>query len=781
MTNRRKLSVLLKLIVLLAITFNLVASEESIIQTALTNNENSEETVNLNYNYGGQQMYVNQDKSIEYASKLVPYTFDYFPPLSPMTPNSDPIRTDLEGKLAQSHDFDSRIDNCVKVPSPSCDAYYWFRQADGSCNNLNVTWWGQSNTPSKRLLQPSYQDSRSTPRALGINGRPLKNPREIALRVHYPQDLWKDLTDYVTVFGQFVVHDVSKLAQTLGDDGQVKKCTCDSTSSDCVNIPISKYDYQFKNQACFVQVRHKDSREDFNCDLGHREQLNEATAWLDLSQVYGTSKEQESELRAFYGGRLEVSYFKDSIGPLLPSKCTGSTLKIVSQTNVCFVAGDSRVNQYPLLSGIHTIWLRQHNLVVAELAKINPQWDDERLFQEGKRIVIAIYQNIIYAEWLPLVIGYELHKIFGIEPSPTGYFTEYTEGIFPGTTSEFSGAAARFGHTLVRPYVSRASVDYRTLSNDTLRKVMYRPDLLVPKDSLDEFMRGCLADRAWQNPPHINSELTDWAIVDQGNDNPTQFFSLPALNINRGREIGLQSYNYYRQLSGLNFAQSFDDLSWISPHNIRKLKSVYKDVNDIDLYPGALSEHHVRGGVLGPTFAFIIARAFRDWKYGDRWFYENDPTTTPFAFTATQLSQIRNIRLSSVICNTLNIKDITNNAFVKPDKLKNPYVPCSQVYQLDLTQYKDWSNGPWPAASYYGSIPSNPSTVPSSSNQIWGATAGGTINPYAVSDSAAWIYSQPGTYGFSAPSQASNTPYTSNAAYPYSQYGVAGMGQAPYG
>ena len=48
---------------------------------------------------------------------------------------------------------------------------------------------------------------------------------------------------------------------------------------------------------------------------------------------------------------------------------------------------------------------REHNRIV-KLIKVNyPDMDEEELFQQARRLVIAEIQNIVYGEYLPLILG----------------------------------------------------------------------------------------------------------------------------------------------------------------------------------------------------------------------------------------------------------------------------------------------------------------------------------------------------------------------------------------
>ncbi|MPC54097.1 Peroxidasin [Portunus trituberculatus] len=124
-----------------------------------------------------------------------------------------------------------------------------------------------------------------------------------------------------------------------------------------------------------------------------------------------------------------------------------------------FRFGDERVNEQIQLTIMHTIWMRFHNVIARELKRLNPHWDDETLYQEARRIVNAMYQHIVYNEWLPIILatmslaslaGKDIMVEKGLLPLRYGYSNLYDPSIDPTIANEFATVAFRFGHTLVQ-------------------------------------------------------------------------------------------------------------------------------------------------------------------------------------------------------------------------------------------------------------------------------------------------------------------------------------------
>lgn len=120
-----------------------------------------------------------------------------------------------------------------------------------------------------------------------------------------------------------------------------------------------------------------------------------------------------------------------------------------------YPTGDARVNQQPALMALHTMWMREHNRLAEQLYTINPHWDDEKLFQEARRLVAAFFQHITFKEYLPVILGPKFTKEYDLYPLDKGYFTGYNEYIDPAVSNVFSVAAYRFGHSMVRSHFGR--------------------------------------------------------------------------------------------------------------------------------------------------------------------------------------------------------------------------------------------------------------------------------------------------------------------------------------
>ena len=99
------------------------------------------------------------------------------------------------------------------------------------------------------------------------------------------------------------------------------------------------------------------------------------------------------------------------------------------------MAGDRRAIENPGLASLHTLFLREHNRIADEINHFEPSWDDEKIFQEARRIVVAELQNIVYNEYLPLVLG-DRTVYHGVDST-------YDHTVDPSIDNVFATAAYR--------------------------------------------------------------------------------------------------------------------------------------------------------------------------------------------------------------------------------------------------------------------------------------------------------------------------------------------------
>ena len=97
------------------------------------------------------------------------------------------------------------------------------------------------------------------------------------------------------------------------------------------------------------------------------------------------------------------------------------------------------------MSGFEKIYSR----VATEIKSIQPSWNDEKIYQETRRIVVAELQNIVYKEFLPIVLG--------SDTVPHALNSVYDDNEDASVHNVFATAAYRFGHSLITQMLNMPS------------------------------------------------------------------------------------------------------------------------------------------------------------------------------------------------------------------------------------------------------------------------------------------------------------------------------------
>ena len=346
---------------------------------------------------------------------------------------------------------------------------------------------------------------------------------------------------------------------------------------------------------------------------------------------------------------------------------------------------------------MHTIWVREHNRIAKKLQANNPGWDDEKLFQETRRIVIAEYQHIIYNEWLPLVVGQDQITAVGLRPRTTGYSSSYLDSFDPRVTNEFATAAFRFGHTLIPTKFSQRKQRNSEIFQ-RIKDIFFQPIKVQNNPGIiDDLVRGLTSQKGqkWDNKfsediiNHLFEDGRSREGLDDGKSR--EGLDLIALNIQRGRDHGLPGYNVYREVVGLGKAENWDGLrNNIRDKDIENLKKVYKHVDDVDLFVGGILERPI--AFIGQTFQVLIVDTFLRLKYGDRFFYDlgsqHNTFTSTTQFSVNQLQEIRKVTMARVLCdNTEDISEMQPQVFKVMGTHKNKMTSCrdtTSIPEMDL-------------------------------------------------------------------------------------------------
>jgi hypothetical protein len=376
--------------------------------------------------------------------------------------------------------------------------------------------------------------------------------------------------------------------------------------------------------------------------LRPRQQMNSVTAWVDASQVYGSDDIRAAALRMNDGsGRLRTS-----AGDLLPFNTDGLP-NGGGPDPTLFLAGDVRANEQVGLTAVHTLFVREHNRLAAELAARRPGLSGEKIYQRARRLVGAQMQVITYHEFLPALLG----------PNALAPYRGYRRRVDAGIRTEFSTAAYRFGHSTLSPMLRRLDASGGDIPEGPLplRDAFFAPHRILDEGGIEPLLRG-LASQACQSlDPMVVEDVRSFLFGPPGAGG----FDLPALNIQRGRDHGLPDYNSMRVAYGLPAVHSFADIT-ADPGVQARLAALYGDVNDIDAWVGALAEGPMPGAMVGPLVMTVLVEQFEALRDGDRYWYTR-------TLGRRERRAVESTRLADVIRRNTTIgSELSNDVFHAP-------------------------------------------------------------------------------------------------------------------
>ncbi|PIK36697.1 ovoperoxidase [Apostichopus japonicus] len=541
-----------------------------------------------------------------------------------------------------------------------------YRSIDGQCNNIKHPNWGKAGYPYRRLLPAKYNDRVSQPRWYNSSAREVSRQFVNQGKVQFST---YGASELVMHFGQFLDHDINLTPASAAD------CKCGNDEDEiCFSIPCESDDPVCGEEGCIPFRRSRPTIRG-DCRPGARAHENTITSFVDASNVYGSFQEDMDDLRDVEKGkgkmRVETQPIDEGHIHLLPhDKENEECIRPGDEDDKhCGKGGDVRAAEQPGLTSLHTMFVREHNRVVNVLNNLHENWDEDHFFHETRRIIIALMQKITYDEFLPLVLGKETMDEFKLG-SWNGY-DGYDKKINPTLFNEFAAAFMRFGHSLIPERLKRVTSLYvhDDFPSIDLRSAFFNAAHMYETEhgSISSLLLGMISNNLLPVDKHFSKAITDHLFEDPLNG--TGGIDLIALNIQRGRDHGLPAYTEYRRHCGLSVPESWEDLvKIIDEDTVASLRTLYSNVDKIDIFVGYIAENPKKGALVGETAACVLGKQFHNLKYGDRYWYEN--TERKGSLTKDQIKAIQQVTLARVICENVRVDSIQPAVFKVPDEGK---------------------------------------------------------------------------------------------------------------
>ncbi|XP_078076689.1 myeloperoxidase-like [Mustelus asterias] len=585
-----------------------------------------------------------------------------------------------------------------------------YRNITSICNNRQYARWGASNNPYVRWLIPDYDDGFLFPKGWFAskehNGFPLPPVRKVSTAILHTRNenisLDSSYAHILVEWGQWIDHDMDLTPQTASSSSFINSSDCSSScrnENPCFPIQIPDGDPRaHESKMCMPFFRSapacgSGTSVTFTGNLHPREQMNSITSFVDASLVYGSTDSLARKLRNLTNdlGYLAINQeYTDNGRAYLPfaskklqNPCALTRNLTANKSDIpCFLAGDSRANEHLGILTLHTIFLREHNRIVSELHQLNPHWSGEILYQEARKILGAYQQIINWKDYVPKILGPDVTKQY-LPP-----YRGYDETVDPRVSNVFATAAFRFGHVTIHPIVFRLNENYSenpAYPSIPLHKSFFSTWRILEEGGIDPLVRGIILNPAklQTQTQMMPEELTEKLFQ----PNKSLALDLAALNLQRGRDHGLPSYNAWRRFCGLREARNISELIQIfnNTHMAEKFMSVYRTPHNIDVWIGAIAEPLLPKARVGELLACLLGKQFQVLRDGDRFWWENKGM-----FTKQQKEELRKTTLSRIICDNTGIQRIPVDV-LSLNQYPNDFVRCnsSVIPSLNLSAWRE--------------------------------------------------------------------------------------------
>jgi hypothetical protein len=479
------------------------------------------------------------------------------------------------------------------VPPPPRETDRVSRTFDGTYNDLSEPKMGAVGAAFGRNLRPRYRPD------LFDEPNPVTVSQQLLFRKSFLPA--RSLNLLAAAWIQFQVHDwVNHARHPLGVNDV--KVPLPPGLTEWSNTPGGPPEHE-------MRIAGNISLGEDSADGVQRLFPNAASHWWDGSEVYGADNVKARQLRE--GAKLRLSP-----EGYLPQDTKGAEITGFSES------------WWLGLSGLHTLFAREHNLLCDELRSHYRGWSDDRVYHTARLIVAALIAKIHTVEWTPAILATKAIDI-ALNTNWSGprrddwrtrlgiWLMEANaiNGI-PATVPDHHGAPYSLTEDFVTVYRLHPLLpdDYSFHDFQTGEPLGERSFLEIQGEKADDELRlfglnNLLYSFGISYPGAI--ALHNYPRSLQAFERDGERIDLSVVDLVRTRRRGVPRYNDFR--AGLHKPRitRWEDLC-ADPESVRLIRELYRGIDEVDTMVGLFAETPPEGfGFSDTAFRIFILMASR--------------------------------------------------------------------------------------------------------------------------------------------------------------------------